>query len=137
LTDEPEDLAGTLVDKSADSSNGSVEYEEEDEEESDNEYSMRSETLPDAPVYDKTLQILLRETKTNIQSLERTIRSCPLSQNNGSTLASLADQTGRLANFEFPKTRIVGFVGDSGTGMTLGGDSYTLRAPNILKEKVV
>jgi hypothetical protein len=56
------------------------------------------------------------------------MRSCPLSQNNETTLASLADETERLAKFEFPKTRIVGFVGDSGAGMILAsGKSYTPR----------
>jgi hypothetical protein len=89
---------------------------------------MRDETLPSAPVYDKTLQRLLREAKTSLQTLEGTIRSCPLSQNNEAVLASLADETERLANFEFPKTRIVGFVGDSGAGMSLiSGKNYTSR----------
>jgi hypothetical protein len=126
--------AGLRVDNPADSSNepaGSTDSGVEDEEadsEEDDEYPMRDETLPNSPVYDKTLQGILREAKTSLQTLETTIRSCPLSQDNETALASLADQTERLAKFEFPKTRIVGFVGDSGAGMTLPlGESYTSR----------
>ena len=118
-------LADLRVDGPTNSSNESSDYansvitEDDDFSDEDDEYSMRCEVLPDAPIYDKELQGVLREAKTNLQTLERTMEACPLRQDNTTTFASLADQTKRLASFEYPKSRVVGFVGDSGAGTCL------------------
>lgn len=112
-------LAGLRVDGPMNSSNEPIDYASSVITEEDDNYSVRSEPLPEAPIYDKALQGVLREAKINLQTLERTMQTCPLRQDNTTTFASLADQTKRLASFEYPKTRVVGFVGDSGAGTCL------------------
>lgn len=87
-----------------------------DIDEDDLTYSMRNENLPDAPIYNKELQSVLRGAKEKLGALAIDMNTCPLSLHNDSDFSSLLQETQRLANFEYPKTRVIGFVGDSGVG---------------------
>jgi hypothetical protein len=82
-------------------------------------YRLRDEALPDAPIYNPELQSLLRDTKENLQSLHRTMESCPLASVPQSNIYSLSQDTHQLAQFEQGNTRTVGFVGNSGVGKFL------------------
>jgi hypothetical protein len=77
---------------------------------------MRDEPLPDVPIYNPALQAVLGDTKTKLQQLSSSMERCGLFGDKTSDLFSHAQQTERLAGFEYPKTRVVGFVGDSGVG---------------------
>ena len=77
---------------------------------------MRGESLPNAPIYDVELQAALREAKDQLGALESTMKQCPIAFDGKSKLSELAQQTRRLAQFEYPTTRTIGFVGGSGVG---------------------
>lgn len=78
--------------------------------------SMRDESLPDVAIYDVQLQAVLREAKGKLGALESTMRECSIASDGESNLSLLAQQTRYLAQFEYPTTRTIGFVGGSGVG---------------------
>lgn len=79
-------------------------------------YNMRSEPLPDAPIYNPELQAVLGTVKEQLGEIERTMGRCSMSSDTGSNISTLFQQTRSLAHFEYPTTRTIGFVGDSGVG---------------------
>jgi hypothetical protein len=79
-------------------------------------YSMRKEGLPNAPIYNQKLQGILGDVKTQLGELESTMAQCAIVSENKSSLYALHEQTRSLANFEYPTTRTIGFVGGSGVG---------------------
>jgi hypothetical protein len=87
-----------------------------DDDEDAHVYRLRAETLPDAPIYDPQLQNGLRETKAQLSHLFSSIESCPMASDSTRTLFSLGQQIQRLSNFDYPRTRTIGLIGDSGAG---------------------
>ena len=77
---------------------------------------MREESLPNAPIYNVELQAVLREAKNQLDALEFTMSQCPIAFDSESNLSVLAQRTRRLAQFEYPTTRTIGFIGGSGVG---------------------
>jgi hypothetical protein len=82
----------------------------------DLEYNLRTENLPDVPIYDARLQNALRETKEQLRKLHEVMDFGPGIANPAPNLATLAQQTDRLSEFEYPQFRTIGLVGDSGVG---------------------
>jgi hypothetical protein len=78
---------------------------------------IREEPLPGAPVYNRRLQDGLKEVKRELAVLAETMGLSELNQNHFSDLHALYEQTKRMSMFEYPDTRTVGFIGDSGVGM--------------------
>jgi hypothetical protein len=85
-------------------------------DDSDLAYNLRTESLPDAPVYDSRLQDALRNTRQQLGRLYSVMENCPIISDQSSTLAVLAQQTEHLSQFDYPRTRTIGLVGDSGVG---------------------
>jgi len=79
-------------------------------------YGMRRENLPNAPIYNQRLQTALREVKSQLGELESIIGRCPIASDDESKISALFKQVINQAQFEYPTTRTIGFVGDSGVG---------------------
>ncbi|KAF2801711.1 uncharacterized protein BDZ99DRAFT_528183 [Mytilinidion resinicola] len=82
----------------------------------DLEYNLRTESLPDVPIYDTRLQNALRDTKEQLRELHEAMEFGPGILNQAPNLSILAQQTNQLADFAYPETRTIGLVGDSGVG---------------------
>lgn len=78
---------------------------------------IREEPLPAAPVYNHRLQTGLKEVKGELASLADMMALSELKQDQSTDLHSLFERTKRMSVFEYPETRTVGFIGDSGVGM--------------------
>jgi hypothetical protein len=82
-----------------------------------NAYSeLPAETPPEAPIYDTRVQAAVQNIKHQLRELDATLRKCALASDPAAVLKRLADQTKTLSEFEYPKTRVVGLVGESGVG---------------------
>jgi hypothetical protein len=79
-------------------------------------YDFKLEALPEAPIYHPHLQEALRNTKAQLRQLHSAMKGCPLSSNSDSTMSILTAQNQKLSEFDYPKTRTIGLVGDSGVG---------------------
>ncbi|KAJ5650938.1 uncharacterized protein N7484_004661 [Penicillium longicatenatum] len=77
---------------------------------------IREEPLPAAPVYNHRLQNGLKAVKSELAFLADTMRLSELNQDHSSALHSLSKQAKKMSMFEYPETRTVGFIGDSGVG---------------------
>jgi hypothetical protein len=97
-------------------SNRSLEISTDD---SDLVYNLRTESLPNAPIYDARLQDALRNTKQQLGQLKSIMENCPMTFDPSSTLSVLAQQTEHLSQFDYPRTRTIGLLGDSGVGEIL------------------
>lgn len=86
------------------------------EDDDESVYSMRREPLPDAPIYNRELQAVLGDVKTQLGELESSMAKCAIVSENKSSLYALHEQTRSLSQFEYPTTRTIGFVGGSGVG---------------------
>jgi hypothetical protein len=75
-----------------------------------------SEPLPKAPIYDQGLQRGIRDVKRQLCRLVNTFRFSEVVDDRRSHLKELKKETEKLANFQFPKSRTVGFIGTSGEG---------------------
>ncbi|KAF2496947.1 hypothetical protein BU16DRAFT_616988 [Lophium mytilinum] len=82
----------------------------------DLEYNLRTENLPDVPIYDARLQSGLRDTKEELRELHEVMEFGPGALNQAPNLSILAQQTHRLSEFAYSETRTIGLVGDSGVG---------------------
>ena len=78
---------------------------------------IREESLPVAPVYNSRVQDGLKEVKRELSILADTMGLSELTQDDSSDLHALYEQTKKMSMFEYPVTRTVGFIGDSGVGM--------------------
>jgi hypothetical protein len=87
---------------------------EEEEEEDDGE--IFSERFPDAPIYNDGFQKVLGDTRDRLRELHETLATCFLTADPQSALRSLSNQTKKLSEYQYPKTRVVGLVGESGVG---------------------
>jgi hypothetical protein len=87
---------------------------EEEEDEDDGE--IFSERFPDAPIYNDSFQKVLGETRDQLRELHEILRTCSLTSDPRSALRSLSNQTKKLSEYQYPKNRVVGLVGESGVG---------------------
>ena len=90
-----------------------------DDNHDDLAYNLRHESLPDAPIYKVQVQDALRDTKMQLGGLYSTMARSPMILNVSSTIATLAQQSKQLSEFDYPRTRTIGLVGDSGVGWCL------------------
>ncbi|KAL4991483.1 hypothetical protein BDW68DRAFT_142463 [Aspergillus falconensis] len=79
-------------------------------------YSLREEELPPAPIYDLRLQQSLREVRSHLADLVVSMERSELVRDEASDIGALYKQVESTSKFEYPETRIVGFIGDSGVG---------------------
>ncbi|KAJ5950769.1 uncharacterized protein N7479_009182 [Penicillium vulpinum] len=87
------------------------------EEDTENMTSdIREEPLPAAPVYNRRLQAGLKEVKAQLAGLADMMGLSGLNQDQSTDLYSLYERTKRMSMFEYPESRTVGFIGDSGVG---------------------
>ena len=99
----------------------SHENEEENEMRSND---IRDETLPPAPIYNNKLQDGLKAVKGHLASLASAMRLSELTQDQSTSLYTLYKRTEKMSSFQYPITRTVGFIGDSGVGMEILGHSH-------------
>jgi hypothetical protein len=78
---------------------------------------IRNETLPPAPIYNSRLQDGLKAVKHHLAGLANTMHLSELTQDQSTSLHTLWKRTEKMSKFEYPETRTVGFIGDSGVGM--------------------
>ncbi|KAJ5813614.1 uncharacterized protein N7503_000364 [Penicillium pulvis] len=90
-----------------------------------------SEPLPKAPIYDHGLQRGLRDVRKQLARLLNTM-SLEVVSDQSSNLKELKDETEKLANFQYPNSRTVGFIGTSGEGKSSLINSL-LDQPNIAR----
>ncbi|CAI7666524.1 unnamed protein product [Penicillium discolor] len=90
-------------------------HENEDENETISN-DIRDETLPPAPIYNNRLQDGLKAVKGHLASLARAMRLSELTQDQSTSLYTLYKRTKKMSRFQYPVTRTVGFIGDSGVG---------------------
>lgn len=77
---------------------------------------LEDEELPQDAFHSPSFQKAFRDAKQLMANVERVLGSSYLHNEPGSTIGRLHSEAGELARFEFPSTRTVGFVGDSGVG---------------------
>ncbi|KAJ6150057.1 hypothetical protein N7471_001256 [Penicillium samsonianum] len=90
-------------------------HENEDENEVISN-DIRDETLPPAPIYNNRLQDGLKAVKGHLASLASAMRLSELTQDQSTSLYTLYKRTEKMSRFQYPVTRTVGFIGDSGVG---------------------
>lgn len=77
---------------------------------------IREESLPAAPIYDSRLQHGLKEVKRELSILADKMALSELNQDHSSGLHALCNRTKEMSMFDYPVTRTVGFIGESGVG---------------------
>ncbi|OQE20840.1 hypothetical protein PENFLA_c015G08880 [Penicillium flavigenum] len=90
-------------------------HENEDENEMISN-DIRDESLPPAPIYNIRLQDGLKAVKGHLASLSSAMRLSELTQDQSTSLYTLYKRTEEMSRFQYPVTRTVGFIGDSGVG---------------------
>ncbi|KKK20944.1 hypothetical protein AOCH_004180 [Aspergillus ochraceoroseus] len=84
-------------------------------EESD-EYHVSQEKLPDAPIYNVRLQRAVKEVRSQLLHLSNTMGRCGLAHDQTTDISALYEQVQMMSKFDYPATRTVGLIGDSGVG---------------------
>ncbi|KAF4962888.1 hypothetical protein FSARC_9044 [Fusarium sarcochroum] len=79
-------------------------------------HNVADEELPDDAFHSPEFQGAFRDAKQLMSNVKTVLGSSALHNEPESTMRTLYQEAGRLANFEYPATRTVGFVGDSGVG---------------------
>lgn len=74
--------------------------------------------LPEAPIYNEQMQQNLGDVKRHLLSLANTLRLSEMARDPSTNLYQLERETRELGSFEPPEKRTVGFIGDSGVGMS-------------------
>lgn len=77
--------------------------------------SEESSAVP--PIHNIRLQKRIGRVKAELSRVADTLRTLKLNHDQSSNLDVLYQSTCELSMFEYPKTRIVGFIGESGVGM--------------------
>jgi len=103
-------------DGDSDASHSSPPISDDEREEEGAQSDLRQEQLPRAPIYDGRLQNALRDVKTRFTKLKDTMDNSPLAHDQNSDFYALYEQVKACGSFEYPETRTVGFIGDSGVG---------------------
>lgn len=85
-------------------------------------YNVQDEELPQERIYNNQLQNALKGVRAQLMQLTDTMRGSELVQNNEHTsdLFALYQEAEGLSGFEFPESRVVGFIGDTGVGWFVG-----------------
>ncbi|RSM00468.1 hypothetical protein CDV31_011793 [Fusarium ambrosium] len=79
-------------------------------------HNVLDEELPQDAFHSPEFQQAFRDAKQLMSTVEGVLGSSSLHNSPESTIHRLHDEAGELARFEYPSTRTVGFVGDSGVG---------------------
>ncbi|RSL47210.1 hypothetical protein CEP54_013522 [Fusarium duplospermum] len=79
-------------------------------------HNVLDEELPHDAFHSPEFQQAFRDAKQLMSTIEGVLGSSSLHNSPESTIHRLHDEAGELARFEYPSTRTVGFVGDSGVG---------------------
>jgi ABC-type multidrug transport system fused ATPase/permease subunit len=79
-------------------------------------HDIKDENPPNDRFHNSTFQDALREAKALMAGFRDTLGSNSLHYEPDSVMQRLHQQAAKLAHFECPSTRTVGFVGDSGVG---------------------
>ncbi|KAH7243016.1 hypothetical protein B0J15DRAFT_92977 [Fusarium solani] len=79
-------------------------------------HNVLDEELPHDAFHSPEFQQAFRDAKQLMSTVEGVLGSSSLHNSPESTIKRLHDEAGELARFEYPSTRTVGFVGDSGVG---------------------
>lgn len=97
-----------------------LENEDEDEAEDDDEDEevdrVGDDLFSPDPIDDPNLQNDLNAIKVQLQELARTIHDSPFSRDPTTRLHQIRQETKKLSEFKDQETRIVGFIGETGTG---------------------
>ncbi|KAM0427908.1 hypothetical protein ACHAPT_007367 [Fusarium lateritium] len=79
-------------------------------------HDVLDEELPQDAFHSPEFQQAFQDAKQLMSTVESVLGSSALHSQPDSTMKRLFDEAGKLARFEYPSTRTVGFVGDSGVG---------------------
>ncbi|KAG5821622.1 hypothetical protein H9Q71_000153 [Fusarium xylarioides] len=80
------------------------------------QHDVADEELPDDAFHSPEFQGAFRDAKQLMSSIQSVLGSSNVHEGSESTMRKLHEEAGKLAAFEYPATRTVGFVGDSGVG---------------------
>ncbi|EXK95623.1 hypothetical protein FOQG_04173 [Fusarium oxysporum f. sp. raphani 54005] len=80
------------------------------------QHEVADEELPDDAFHSPEFQGAFRDAKQLMSNIQSVLGSSNIHEAHESTMRKLHEDAGRLAAFEYPATRTVGFVGDSGVG---------------------
>ncbi|KAF5644498.1 hypothetical protein F52700_2498 [Fusarium sp. NRRL 52700] len=80
------------------------------------QHDVADEELPDDAFHSPEFQAAFRNAKQLMSSIQSVLGSSNVHEASESTMRKLHEEAGKLAAFEYPATRTVGFVGDSGVG---------------------
>ncbi|KAL3464362.1 hypothetical protein BJX64DRAFT_254826 [Aspergillus heterothallicus] len=113
-----EDVSGQAGAEDNESDNSSVDNSDMESDDDDDPllYNIREEALPQAPIYDAGLQNALREVRSQLTNLKISMARSNLVHDESTTIHEIYKQVDLMSRFEYPETRIVGFIGDSGVG---------------------
>ncbi|RKL48075.1 hypothetical protein BFJ70_g2433 [Fusarium oxysporum] len=91
------------------------------------QHDVADEELPDDAFHSPEFQGAFRDAKQLMSNIQSVLGSSNIHEAHESTMGKLHEDAGRLAAFEYPATRTVGFVGDSGVGKSLFRDTLDIR----------
>ncbi|SCO45533.1 uncharacterized protein FFNC_10346 [Fusarium fujikuroi] len=80
------------------------------------QHDVADEELPDDAFHSPEFQGAFRDAKQLMSNIQSVLGSSNIHEASESTMRKLHEDAGKLAAFEYPATRTVGFVGDSGVG---------------------
>ncbi|KAF4944710.1 hypothetical protein FGADI_12485 [Fusarium gaditjirri] len=80
------------------------------------QHNVADEELPDDAFHSPEFQRAFRDAKQLMSTIQAVLGSSHIHEGSESTMRKLHEDAGKLAAFEYPATRTVGFVGDSGVG---------------------
>ncbi|RKL46889.1 hypothetical protein BFJ72_g2628 [Fusarium proliferatum] len=78
------------------------------------QHDVADEELPDDAFHSPEFQSAFRDAKQLMSNIQSVLGSSNVHEGSESTMRKLHEEAGKLAAFEYPATRTVGFVGDSG-----------------------
>ncbi|KAF5708726.1 hypothetical protein FGLOB1_6265 [Fusarium globosum] len=78
------------------------------------QHDVADEELPDDAFHSPEFQSAFRDAKQLMSNIQSVLGSSNIHEASESTMRKLHEEAGKLAAFEYPATRTVGFVGDSG-----------------------
>ncbi|KLO81585.1 Uncharacterized protein Y057_7563 [Fusarium fujikuroi] len=78
------------------------------------QHDVADEELPDDAFHSPEFQGAFRDAKQLMSNIQSVLGSSNVHEGSESTMRKLHEDAGKLAAFEYPATRTVGFVGDSG-----------------------
>ncbi|KAF5974290.1 hypothetical protein FBULB1_7849 [Fusarium bulbicola] len=80
------------------------------------QHDVADEEPPDDAFHSPEFQGAFRDAKQLMSNIQSVLGSSNVHEGSESTMRKLYEEAGKLAAFEYPATRTVGFVGDSGVG---------------------